>query len=127
MANNVTPGCAEEVLDRKTALARVDGDGEIMCSLIDIFLEQIGGMMDAIREAIKSGNADQLEKSAHRLKGSISIFSAETATQVAFELEKTGCSGDLQHASETLARLEQQITLFKPALENFRKELQPRS
>jgi HPt (histidine-containing phosphotransfer) domain-containing protein len=117
-------GPAADVLDREAALSRMDGDGEILCSLVEIYFSEIGGMMDAVREAIKTGDPKQLEKAAHRLKGSVSIFGAGAATGTAFTLEITGRSGDLAAAAENLAQLEKQIDELKPALESFRRDLQ---
>jgi HPt (histidine-containing phosphotransfer) domain-containing protein len=74
---------------------------------------------------VKSNDAAKLEKAAHRLKGSVSIFCANTVSQTAFELEKIGREGDLTKAAETLARLEQQMADLQPVLKQFRNELQP--
>jgi two-component system, sensor histidine kinase and response regulator len=118
------PDRAEEILDRETALARVDGDAEIMASLVEIYFTEIDSMMDAVRGAVKTGDPRGVEKAAHRLKGSVSIFGAGAATKTAFELEKAGRSGDLEDGLGTLAVLEEQILRLKPALENFRSDLQ---
>jgi HPt (histidine-containing phosphotransfer) domain-containing protein len=113
-----------ELIDRAEALARVDGDRELMASLVKIFLTEASPMMEAILTAVKSGDAGKLEKSAHRLKGSVSIFGANTISQTALELEKQGHDGDLTKISETAARLEQQMASLQPALKQFHSELQ---
>ncbi len=112
-------------IDRAGALSRVDGDGELMVSLVDIFFTEAGPMMAAIRAAVSGKDAENLEKAAHRLKGSVSIFCAEAVTQAAFELEKMGRSGDLGGAAATFARVEQLMGSLEPALKQFRNELQP--
>jgi HPt (histidine-containing phosphotransfer) domain-containing protein len=112
------------MLDREAALARVGGDAEILVSLVDIFFTEIGPMMDSLRTATKNSDALQVERAAHRIKGSVSIFGAVAATETALELEKIGRSGDPKNASETLALLEQQVAHMQPALEKFRSELQ---
>jgi HPt (histidine-containing phosphotransfer) domain-containing protein len=111
--------------DRAGALSRVDGDSELMVSLLDIFFTETAPMMDAIRTSVRSGDPSKLEKAAHRLKGSVSIFCANTVSQTAFELEKIGREGDITKAAETLVRLEQQIADLQPVLKQFRNELQP--
>ena len=95
-----------------------------MVSLVDIFLTEAGPMMEAIRTAVASGEAGKLEKAAHRLKGSVSIFGAITVSQTAFELEQQGRAGDLTKTSETAARLEQLMANLQPALKQFYSELQ---
>lgn len=128
MSTGVSPGknlhSAPALIDRAAALSRVDGDGELMSSLVDIFFTEAGPMMEAVRAAVTHSDSEKLEKAAHRLKGSISIFCAEAATLTAYEMEKMGRGGDLSKACEALARLEEQMTGLKPALKQFRTELQ---
>ena len=123
LQKGVHPSAAD--FDRAGALSRVDGDSELMASLLDIFFTETPPMMDAIRNSVKSCDDGKLEKAAHRLKGSVSIFCANTVSQTAFELEKIGRAGDLTKATETLTRLEQQMADLQPALKQFRNELQP--
>ena len=115
-----------KVLDQESSLARVGGDADIMVSLIDIFFTEIGPMMDTLGTAIKNGDHVQLERSAHRIKGSVSIFGAVAATETSLKLETIGRSGNIENASETFLTLEQQVKLLRPALEKFWRELQPK-
>jgi len=123
--NRAQSQAAGGVIDRARALARVDGDGELMVSLVDIFFTESAPLMEAIRTAVTSGDPVKLEKTAHRLKGSVSVFGAEAATQTAFELEKIGRDGNLTNAAEIFFRLEQQMASLQPALKQFRSELHP--
>jgi len=115
------------LLDRSEALSRVDGDGELLCSLVDIFFKEAGPMMVTIREAVTSHDPHKLEKSAHRLKGSVSVFAAHSVSQTAFDLEKMGRASDLSQVANTLARLEQQMTALQLELKQFHLELQTSS
>jgi HPt (histidine-containing phosphotransfer) domain-containing protein len=73
---------------------------------------------------VANGDAGKLEKAAHRLKGSISIFGVGIVAQTAFELEKQGRNGDLTQTPETTVRLEQQMTSLQLTLQKFQSELQ---
>jgi HPt (histidine-containing phosphotransfer) domain-containing protein len=115
------------VIDRVGALSRVEGDGELMASLVDIFFAEAVPMMAALRAALATNDAEKIEKAAHRLKGSVSIFCADAVTQAAFDLEKIGRSGNLANAAETFSRVEQLMAELEPALKQFRAELQPSS
>ena len=121
------PRPTADIIDRASALSRVDGDGELMASLLDIFFTEASPMMNAIRAAVTSNDPEKLEKAAHRLKGSTSIFCAEDTTQAALALEKMGRAGDITKAAEAFARLEQQMTSLQAALKQFRDELQSSS
>jgi len=116
-----------DLFDRAEALSRVDGDTELMCSLVHIFFTQAGPMMEAIRAAVVSHDPVQLEKAAHRLKGSISIFGSHLVWQTALELEQIGQTGDFTKAGETLDQLEQHMTNLQPVLKQFHRELQTSS
>jgi len=116
-------GKAGGPLDRELALARVDGDTEMLASLVEVLLSELPLMVQAVQEAMGAGNAAQLERAAHRLKGSVSIFGALEATEAALELENIGRRGDLQQAAGVWAALEKQIEGLRPALQELRREL----
>ena len=119
-----TDTIVEKVLDQESALHRVGGDREILASLIDIFFSEIGPMMDALGTAIKNKDHVQLERSAHRIKGSVSVFGAVAAMGTSLQLETIGRMGTVENASATFRILEQQISLMRPALETLWRELQ---
>jgi two-component system sensor histidine kinase/response regulator len=121
------PESATGLFDPAEALARVDGDIELMASLIDIFFTESVAMMEAIRDAVANHDTSKLEKAAHRLKGSVSIFGAQKVSATAFELEKMGRAEDLTQADGMLGQLEQQIAGLRPALKQFHCELQASS
>jgi two-component system, sensor histidine kinase and response regulator len=117
----------DRTIDRAEALSRVEGDSELMASLVDIFFAESGPMMAAIRSAVANNEPEKLEKTAHRLKGSVSIFCADAVAQVALELEKMGRNRNLACAAPAFARLEQLMSSLEPALKQFRSELLPSS
>jgi two-component system sensor histidine kinase/response regulator len=116
-----------EMFNREEALSRVEGDGELMSSLVDIFVIEAGPMMEAIRGAVKSAHPIQLENTAHKLKGSVSIFCAEAVLQTASAMEQMGRNLDFSNVTEALAQLEQQMASLRPALQHFKNELQASS
>jgi HPt (histidine-containing phosphotransfer) domain-containing protein len=122
-----TPESATVLFDRVEALARVEGDTELLVDLIDIFFDIAGPMMEAIRAAVATNDPVKLEKAAHRLKGSVSIFGAHTVSETAFELEKMGRAGNLSRAADTLGQLEQQAIYLKLSLKQFYCELRSSS
>ncbi len=114
---------SKKVLDRREALDRVADDAQILASLIDLFEDELPGMMEAIRGAMKSGDAEALNRAAHRLKGSVSVFGAEAMAEAAFALEQAGRSGDVAATGQRFCELEQEIARLHPALAEFRREL----
>lgn len=103
---------------------RIEGDAEIMVSLLNIFFGEISPMMEAVRHAIQNSNAVGLERAAHRLKGSLNVFDATATAATALRLEVLGQNGDLRRAGEIYSVLEEQVRALRPALAEFQRQLQ---
>lgn len=92
--------------DLSEALARVGGDEELLKEIAGLFLDDAPGMLDAIRVAVRDGDATALHRFAHSLKGSVANFGANETVAAAFKLEKMGASGKLEGAQLVLEQLE---------------------
>lgn len=114
----------EEVFNQAVAMNRIEGDAEIMVSLLNIFFGEISPMMEAVRHAIQNSNAVGLERAAHRLKGSLNVFDATATAATALRLEVLGQNGDLRRAGEIYGVLEEQVRALRPALAEFQRQLQ---
>lgn len=106
----------ESGLDRQFALSRVGGDDELLKEIAAVFLEDYPNSLREIHAAIDSGDASQLERSAHSLKGSVANFGARDAVAAAFRLEQMGRARQLQDCAATLRTLEQALALLHPEL-----------
>jgi len=62
--------------------------------LIDTFLEEAPPMLDALRNAIKAGNADAFRRTAHSLKSNSHTFGALSLGAMARDLEMKGMPAD---------------------------------
>jgi HPt (histidine-containing phosphotransfer) domain-containing protein len=90
--------------------------------LAQLFLIEGPKHLNAIREAIREGNAKALEYSAHALKGSVGNFSAKGAYETAARLEAIALCDDLAAAPEILKILESQLVEFNEVLLRMTKE-----
>jgi PAS domain S-box-containing protein len=106
----------EEVLDPDAILARVEGDLDLLQELVDLFLKESAQLMSEIRESVINRDPQSLRLAAHRLKGSVGNFSAKKTYQAALRLEIMADRGDLQHAEDALAELQEAMERLKPAL-----------
>lgn len=97
---------ATQIFDREAALARVGDDEQLLVELIKIFLDDYPTNMIAIQQALVQGDAHELERAAHTLKGAVANFGAEPVVREAFALERAGRTRDLAHASDSLQRLD---------------------
>jgi signal transduction histidine kinase/HPt (histidine-containing phosphotransfer) domain-containing protein len=83
----------------------VDDDKALLAELGQIFLEDYPVQMTGIRKAIDSGDARQLERTAHSLKGALGTIAAPSAQTLAYELETMGHTADLDKAAIILQQL----------------------
>ena len=104
-----------EPIDTVSALARVEGDVQLLEEMVALFLEDLPEMLTNLREAVTGGDAGALERAAHKLKGSVGIFAAQPAFEGALRLENIGRAGDLTEAEPVYHALLQEIERLKPA------------
>jgi signal transduction histidine kinase/DNA-binding response OmpR family regulator len=116
-----SPELPQDVLNKDTLLASVDGDVELLGEMAAIFLDECPKRLSDIRHAVASSDARALQRTAHTLKGSVANFTAHTATQAAMRLEMMGRDGDLTESEPALIELEGEIERLKPALEALTK------
>ena len=105
--------------DPESLWDRVDGDMHLLRELIEVFAEEGPKMLARIEDAVRRGSASDLEKSAHKIKGSALQFSAQAAAAVAFELEEMGRRGSVTGAEPLLHTLRQEIILLQAALNSM--------
>ena len=110
----------ERVFDHKKALASLDGDTDLLCEVIDIFLETCPELLDAVRKAVEKRDAEAVERAAHSLKGAVATLSALDAAATAQRLETMGREGGLAEAQEVCAMLEGQMQRLESALLDVR-------
>ena len=110
----------ETVFDESLALSHVEGDTELFRRIIDLFLEDAPVMLSEVREAVASGDAPALARSAHALKGAVAHMEARQALVSAGNLEQIGQSGRLEDAQAPLAELERGIDRLQGALESVK-------
>jgi two-component system, sensor histidine kinase and response regulator len=106
----------QELVDRASLLERVEGDQELLTELIQIFMEESPGLMNAMRGALHSGDMVVLERSAHSLKGAASNLSSKATANAALKLEQDAKENNQQSAKESWAAVEAIMKLLLPAL-----------
>ncbi len=97
----------EDVWDFDDALARVDGDEELLGELIGLFLADLPRWLSEIAGAVAAQDGGALEHAAHSLKGSARSLSAGACAEAAFALESRGRGKDFAHSEDSLAALQQ--------------------
>ncbi|MEN3335651.1 MAG: hypothetical protein V7641_5016 [Blastocatellia bacterium] len=112
----------EKAFNAEAVVAQVDGDMDLLQHLIKLFLAELPSYLSEMREAAARGDSERLERTAHTLKGSVSIFHASSVVEAAHRLEMVGRQDNLATAEEALAALEHELAWLKPALITFEME-----
>jgi CheY-like chemotaxis protein len=107
--------------DFSAALSFVGGDRALLDELLTIFAEDAPVRMGAIRKAIAGGDAQELMRQAHTLKGALKVLGAAAAAGLALDLETLGRDGDLLRARDAGAALERAMDRLTQELSAFRR------
>jgi PAS domain S-box-containing protein len=118
-------GTREEILDEATLLARFEGEPELLKDVVRLFLDDYPNMLNGIRGAAERGDAEAMERAAHKLKGAVANFAAPAAYDAALRLEVMGRGGHLDQAAEALGGLESALEELKPMLLNLGVDMKP--
>jgi two-component system, sensor histidine kinase and response regulator len=105
--------------DREAAMARVGGDAELLHEIACLFLDDYPRALEEIRNAASRGNARDLERSAHGLKGSVATFGAAAAMEAARSLEAMGRAQQLAEVEQVVRTLELALAALRPELESL--------
>ena len=110
-------GAAPEAgFDLTAALHYVGGDRALLDELLGIFVEDAPVRMDAIRKAIAGGEATELTREAHTLKGALKVIGATTAAGLAQGLEVLARDGNISEADKLSTALEREMDRLMQSL-----------
>ena len=103
-------------------LQRIDGDRVLLAELVEILREETPGQLREARESVARGDATELERLGHALRGAFANLSATRASGIATELESIGRSGNLALAGLKLVELENEVHHVMETLEELSRE-----
>jgi signal transduction histidine kinase/DNA-binding response OmpR family regulator len=122
-ARGADPRAVEDALEAAwsfdVALARLDGDRDILEEVITTLLESEPDTMAALREAVKAGEPLRVAEAAHALKGAVANVAATAAVTAVSQLEVMGRAGDLAGAAKHLEPVEREMSRLVAALRSF--------
>ena len=89
--------------------------------LLGIYLEDLPGRLEAVKSAVRDGNAEGLRQAAHGLKGSSGNIGAMRLQKICLLLESIAGSGTVEGAAEPLEILEKEAANTAAAMEALRR------
>ncbi|HOO46538.1 MAG TPA: response regulator, partial [Deltaproteobacteria bacterium] len=97
----------------KKAMDEFDCDREFLLELLEGFIKNVREQLETIRGAISRDDAEKVRAEAHSIKGGAANICAERLSAVAYELEKTGKSGNLDNAPGIFEELEREFHILE--------------
>ncbi|QWT45311.1 hybrid sensor histidine kinase/response regulator [Azospira inquinata] len=74
--------------DRQAALARLEGDAQLLDTLVQMFATNVPGHCQRLEDALAQGAWEALSREAHTVKGLLATFSADAGAALALSLER---------------------------------------
>ena len=105
--------------DQDELMDRIEGDLEFLEESIEIFDEDVTPLLERIRAAAASRNAEALITPAHTLKGLLSNFCADAAERAAREIEQRAREQRLDGIDALVQGLEQETSRLRCELQAF--------
>lgn len=93
-------------LDRAVILERLGGDEEIFNIILDMFVQDAENNCRALEAALLAGNAADLRREAHTIKGLLVTVSDDAGAAEAAELEQQAKVGNLAQAPAAVAAIQ---------------------
>jgi HPt (histidine-containing phosphotransfer) domain-containing protein len=108
-----------EPVDLVVARRWVGGDRALLLELVGIFVEEASARIRELRDATASGDARELERVAHSLKGSATILGARSLQDLCAALEDATRERHLEPAPALVERIDGElgrvVAFFKDA------------
>jgi two-component system sensor histidine kinase/response regulator len=96
----ITPSSADEeiVFDETVLLGLLDGDREAAGEIIADFLADVPQLIEALKQAVESGDHVGVRRQAHTLKGASANVGAQALRVLSARLEESAAAGSLENA-----------------------------
>lgn len=109
LQQNVPSIPSNDAIDWSAALASVDGDIDLLRGVVEAVLHEIGDHLAALSQAVSTGDAPEVQRIGHLLKGILGTIGAKPSAELAAKLEQLGSHADLGSASDYLNPLQKQV------------------
>ena len=91
------------------ALAKLDGDHALLGELVRIFLDESPKQLSKLRQAVETNDFENIERTAHGLKGELRYLGLTEAAQKASGFEQSGREKRLHLPHDSFSNLEADI------------------
>jgi HPt (histidine-containing phosphotransfer) domain-containing protein len=107
------PEAITPVFDRDALLNRLAGKSELVPRFTSMYIDSVTTGLENLRKAILAGNADDVHRQAHTIKGASANIGAERVRGCAIRLDELARSGEISGAPELLNEIETEFEQFR--------------
>ena len=117
-----TPNAAQDKtiqpMNIQAALDIMGGDQELLDDCLKTFMGDVDQSIGNIAASLDAQDPKALEESAHKYKGTLQYICADTASELAFQLESMGKKEEFSQANAVLNSLETETQRIKEFINN---------
>ena len=100
----------------KQALARVDGDLELLRKITSVFLDEYPKTLEHLRAGLQREDQQAMREALHMLQGELAYFALDPALMELQKLRELVHAGELAPAAVSLQKLEEELERLRPSL-----------
>ncbi|MCP3900402.1 MAG: hypothetical protein GY707_11890, partial [Desulfobacteraceae bacterium] len=108
----------DEPMNYDKALEEFMGKQDLLTKVLNTFLENARDQIKILQKAIIDKDSEVIRTQAHTIKGGASNLTAKKLSEIAFELEKIGTSGELKEADNLMNKFEKEFSRLEVYLED---------
>lgn len=101
----ISPALDPDVIDSLRQLTP-PGEPDVLAEVLQLFLDDVPVRIGRLRGACQAGNALEVQRAAHSLKGSAGNIGANGLLAVCRDLDDQSRAGDLSNAAALVAAIE---------------------
>ncbi len=92
------------------------GDEDLAKEVLETFLEDVPRQIEALKGALKEGEAPLVRRQAHTLKGAAGNVGAVALQEVAFRMEKASAAEAMDKAASLMSQVAEQFRILQEAI-----------
>ena len=122
-SENAQASANDAGLDWDVALATVDGDRELLGTVLQGFLGQQPFLVAELRDALRTPDLSVVQRVAHTIGGSLRLFEGSRVVEHARQLEETCRAGSSDRVDHEWRALEAELEAVVSELRRFVNDL----
>jgi len=107
------------LIGEQELLGAFDNDRSLLKEIVDLFISDYPLLIENLKIALKTGDADLLRRTAHDLKGMLKNFQADAAAEKAFTLEEMGRKNEFSGGDDLRRFLTKELAKIEKSLSNL--------